>query len=253
MTDDKWNAKLYDGEHSFVAKYGENLIGLLAPQKGERILDLGCGTGDLAYQIHALGADVLGLDSSEKMIEQARKKYPYLSFYEANALNLHFENEFDAVFSNAVLHWIKPPEQVLEGIYKALKKGGRFVAEFGGKGNVQMIVNAALEIFRKEGIKNQADRIPWYFPSIGEYASMMEKVGFRVTAAFHFDRPTPLLGTEGLRKWLKMFGHAMFQDLDDETKEKIMSEIEDHLKEKMFKNGQWIADYKRIRIMGNKE
>jgi ubiquinone/menaquinone biosynthesis C-methylase UbiE len=112
------------------------------------------------------------------MIEQARKKYPYLSFYEANALNLHFENEFDAVFSNAVLYWIKPPERVLEGIYKALKKGGRFVAEFGGKGNVQMIVNAALEMFRKEGIKNQADRIPWYFPSIGEYASMMEKSWF---------------------------------------------------------------------------
>lgn len=250
---DHWNVKLYDNQHFFVSQYGTELIDLLAPQNGERILDLGCGTGDLANQLYMLGVDVIGIDSSGNMIEQARKKYPHLEFQQANALDLPFEDEFDAVFSNAVLHWIKPPEQALEGICKALKKGGRFVAEFGGKGNVQMIVNAAIEIFRKVGIKNPDARIPWYYPSIGEYTFLMEQYGFRVSAAFHFDRPTPLLGKEGLRNWLKMFGNPIFQDLDDETKEEIILDIEALLKEKMFKNGQWMADYKRIRVVGLKE
>ena len=187
------------------------------------------------------------------MMDAARKKYPGIDFRTGDAEHFSPEPQVDAVFSNAALHGVKRPDRVIRCVWDALKPGDRFVAEFGGKGNVQMIVNAAIGIFRKMGIKNPDARIPWYYPSVGEYTFLMERYGFRVAAAFHFDRPTPLLGKEGLRNWLKMFGDPMFQDLDDETKEEIILDIEALLKEKMFKNGQWMADYKRIRVVGLKE
>ncbi|NEU31088.1 methyltransferase domain-containing protein [bacterium LRH843] len=250
---DNWNANLYDSGHSFVSKFGEGVVELLAPKKGEFILDLGCGTGDLTNKIQELGAHVVGIDQSENMVQQAQHKYKDISFQVGDAIQLEYQNEFDAVFSNAVLHWIKTPKQALQGIYNSLKQGGRFIAEFGGKDNVQHITQELYAQLQSAGIELTDERYPWYYPSIGEYALLMEKVGFRVTYAVHFDRPTPLKGEEGLRNWLKMFTGSMFTEVDSETKESIVAKVEENLRKDLYKEGEWVADYKRLRVVGVKE
>ena len=135
----EWNANLYEQKHAFVWQYGTEVLKILAPQPGERILDLGCGTAQLTAQIAAAGAHVIGLDSSPAMIEQARSNYPELQFELADARDFHFAEPFDAVFSNAVLHWISAADRVARSLFLALKPGGRFVAEFGGRGCVREI------------------------------------------------------------------------------------------------------------------
>lgn len=245
---DQWNANLYDKNHSFVTKYGNSLIEVLAPRKGERILDLGCGTGDLAKKIFDQGVHVIGIDKSNNMITQALEKYPEIPFFVQDATQLPYTNEFDAVFSNATLHWVTKPKQALDGIYKSIKQGGRFIAEFGGKGNVQSIID---EINHQLG-RDITDS-PWYYPSIGEYSSLMEEVGFRVTFAQHYDRPTPLEGPNGLKNWIKMFALSFFRGLDEEEQEEIIKRIEHQLKPKLFQDNQWIVDYKRIRVIAVKE
>jgi ubiquinone/menaquinone biosynthesis C-methylase UbiE len=249
---DIWNANFYDESHSFVSKYGNDLIELLAPKKGESILDLGCGTGDLAKKLVDVGVNLLGVDYSTNMILEAKSKYPSIPFMVADATNLEFDHEFDGVFSNAALHWVKPPQQALHCIYKSLKQGGRFVAEFGGRGNVQMITDAIIEQIKQSGIDYNMEQFPWYYPSIGEYTSLMEKVGFRVTFAEHFDRPTPLEGKNGLKNWIKMFGSQLFLGVPQDRKDDIIEQVENQLREVLFKDGKWIADYKRIRVIGIK-
>lgn len=138
---DNWNANLYDKKHSFVSQFGEDIVQLLAPNEGENILDLGCGTGDLTKKINDFGASVKGIDKSQNMVNQARSKYPDIHFNVEDATKLEYTNEFDAVFLNATLHWVKPPKSALSCIYNSLKSQGRFVAEFGGKGNVQQITD----------------------------------------------------------------------------------------------------------------
>lgn len=202
---DQWNANLYDQSHSFVSQYGMDLVQFLAPGEYEKILDLGCGTGDLAQKINDLGAQVLGVDKSANMVAEAKEKYPELEFEVRDATELDFTEEFDAVFSNATLHWVKQPEKALGCIYNSLKPGGRFVAEFGGKGNVQSITDEVIAQMEIEGIGFKVEQFPWFYPSIAEYASMMERIGFRVTFAHHFDRPTKLEGEHGLKNWIEMF------------------------------------------------
>ncbi|MEH7082243.1 methyltransferase domain-containing protein [Neobacillus drentensis] len=250
MTKDSWNASLYDQEHAFVSHFGGALLQWLEPKRGEKILDLGCGTGDLANQMNQLGATIIGIDKSENMVKQAQQKYPGLTFRVQDAATMYYRDEFDAVFSNATLHWVKTPKQTLQSIYQALKPGGRFIAEFGGKGNVQKITD---ELIHQLRASYQTEQFPWYYPSIGEYTSLMEQVGFRVTHAQHFDRPTPLNGENGLRNWIKMFATSMLEGLAPETKERIITEATQNLREVLYQNGTWVADYKRIRVLGVKE
>lgn len=250
---DKWNAALYDEKHAFVSQYGESLVQVLAPKPGENILDIGCGTGDIANKIQGYGAKVHGIDRSENMVAQAREKYPDMLFDVIDTTALSYSKTYDAVFSNATLHWIKQPQKVLQGIYDSLKTGGRFVAEFGGKGNVQMITNEMRKQAYALGLPYEEERFPWYFPSIAAYASIMEEVGFTVTFAQLYDRPTKLEGAEGLRNWIKMFGHAMFGEIAAEKLEGITTNVENSLRETMFRENVWIADYKRLRVIGIKE
>lgn len=184
-TNDSWNAKLYDNKHSFVSKYGSNLVELLTPKQGEKVLDLGCGTGDLANTFYAYGVEIIGVDKSENMVEQAIRKYPHIKFRVQNATELDYHKEFDAVFSNAALHWVQQPIQALHGIYQCLKKSGRFVAEFGGKGNVQTITDEIIDQIKVAGFDFKKEQFPWFYPSIAEYSTLMEDVGFRVTFAQH--------------------------------------------------------------------
>jgi len=249
----QWDAELYDNQHSFVSNFGTNLVELLSPQPGEYILDLGCGTGHLTEKIASLGAQVLGIDSAESMLIQARNHYPQLKFEVADATNLQFTEKFDAVFSNAVLHWIKQPEKVITGVYRALKPGGRFVAEFGGKGNVQKIVAAIYNVMEAAGYSLEESDNPWYFPSIGEYGTLLEKQGFELTFASLFERPTVLDDPEkGMQNWIQMFANQFLTILPDDKQNDILSDIEKQLRPDLYRNGTWFADYKRIRVIAKK-
>src|SRR5438067_12225299 len=165
-----WDPGLYDGRHAFVWKQGAAVVELLAPRPGEAVLDLGCGTGHLTATIAAAGAAVLGVDSSAEMIAEARRNYPALAFEVGDARKLTDRDRFDAVFSNAALHWVREAEAVVEGVGRALKPGGRFVAEFGGRGNVRALLAAVRAAC--ERVLGTAVEHPWYFPSVGEYAGL---------------------------------------------------------------------------------
>lgn len=245
----QWDTSLYDGKHSFVWRYAEGVIDLLAPQAGERILDLGCGTGHLTARISASGAEVVGLDSSVAMIEEARKNYPDIRFVVGDGTDFHFDQPFDAVFSNAAIHWMRKPEAVAACVWKALESSGRFVAEFGGRGNVEAIHTAINDAVAARGFDPVDESSLVYFPSIGEYASLLERQGFRVTLATHFDRPTPLEeGERGIRNWITMFGDRFLAVASSELHEEIIREVEDRLRPTLCRDGTWFADYRRLRI-----
>lgn len=250
---DYWNPDLYDNKHSFVSDYGSDLIDLLSPKQNEKILDLGCGTGDLANQIYKACPNVIGIDKSYQMIHQASKKYPDISFLVGDIIHLDYTQTFNAIFSNAMIHWVKQPEKALENIYEHLEPGGRFVAEFGGKNNVQTITDEVIHQLEENNIKYDPEKFPWYFPSIGEYTALMEKVGFTVTFAQYFDRPTPLVGEAGLSNWINMFSNEIFENLQDHTKQTIIKNTENSLKTRLHDGKQWIADYKRLRVIGLKQ
>ena len=222
------------------------------PQPGELILDLGCGTGHLTKTIAESGARVIGIDSSPHMIEMARSTYPELEFLIADARNFSFTDPFDAIFSNATLHWVQPTESVVRCISTSLKTGGRFVAEFGGKGNVATIIAAVQQSFRE--LANSEVDFGWYFPSIGEYTSLLEQYELAVRSAILFERPTPLEdGEMGLRTWIRMFGDRVFQNLPDALRQQVLERTEEKARPHLFQGKQWFADYVRLRIVASKE
>ncbi|WP_276255711.1 class I SAM-dependent methyltransferase [Halomontanus rarus] len=260
--DQQWNPTTYDDAQSFVAAYGSSVVDVLEPAADERILDLGCGTGHLTREIAdaGTGTTAVGLDSSTAMIERARETYPGpdLEFVrgDARSIDRTVDGTFDAVFSNAALHWIPDEDQdeVLASVHDALEPGGRFVAELGGRGNVAAIVDAV----RAEGKTYGYDiESPWYFPSIGEYAPRLEAHGFEVRDATLFDRPTELEGEEGLRDWLEQFGDRLFASASVPADERadIVDAVEDALREdrdggeKYYRDGTWIAPYRRLRFV----
>jgi trans-aconitate methyltransferase len=225
----EWDAGLYESGFQFVWKYGEGVVGLLEAKPGERILDVGCGTGHLTADIAAKGASTLGIDASPAMIAQARQNFPKLSFQLVDAADFQSEPLFDAVFSNAALHWMMNPDRVAAAIARALKPGGRFVAEMGGKGNIGAIAGAL-----HSNIQN-------YYPSVSEYSAVLERNGFEVTFMTLFDRPTPLEGGEnGMREWIQTFR-------GDNTRP--VEEVEAELRPRLFQDGRWVADYRRLRFI----
>ncbi|HVW94491.1 MAG TPA: methyltransferase domain-containing protein [Mucilaginibacter sp.] len=249
----KWNAELYDEKHAFVFQYGESVLKLLDVKPGETILDLGCGTGHLANEIKNLGAEVTAIDASADMIEKAEKLYPEVDFKVADGANFHFNKPFDAVFSNAALHWMPRADDVIKCVYESLKPGGRFIAEMGGKGNMAHMIAATRQVLDKHGYHRPGDSGPWYFPSIGEYAGKLEARGFRVTFAMHFDRPTLLQdGRQGISKWLAMFGASFFEGIPKAELQEMLEEIADLLEPVYNNNGDWFADYKRLRFIAVK-
>jgi trans-aconitate methyltransferase len=250
----KWNPELYNDKHAFVFDYGEDLLSLLHPEKNERILDLGCGAGQLTFKISELAKEVVGIDQSEEMIANAQSNYDHIQFLVADGADFSFEEKFDAIFSNAALHWIINYKGAIQCMHDNLKPGGRIVLELGGKGNVQTIVNQLRVSLAKRNYSEQAELQLWYFPSIGEYATELEAVGFRVTMAQHFDRPTKLADEKaGIRDWISMFGESFFKGVLPEHIEQIKDEVQENVKSQCFYNGAWHADYKRIRIIALKE
>jgi trans-aconitate methyltransferase len=249
----EWNAALYDSSHAFVWEFGRDLLALLRPQPGERILDVGSGTGHLTAEIAQAGAQVLGIDRSADMVAQARANFPQLSFDNQNACALPYDAEFDAVFSNAVLHWVQPPEQAAGAMARALKPGGRLVAEFGGRGNIAILVEGAYRAMRQLGIAQPERLNPWYFPSVAEYAAVLERCGIEVTFAGLFDRPTPLQdGERGLETWFRMFGSRLMEPLTHAQRPEFLRLVEAYAAPHLLHDGNWTADYRRLRIVGRK-
>jgi trans-aconitate methyltransferase len=248
MSTPQWDATLYTAKHSFVYEYGRELVVLLAPQSGERILDLGCGSGQLTQAIAESGARVTGLDNSTSMIDKARREYPDLPFVLADAKEFSFDEPLDAVFSNAALHWVKPPEKVIECVAKCLRSGGRFVAEFGGKGNVRGIFDAAEAAGRE--LTGREVRNVNYFPSVAEYSKILESFGLEVRQAWLFDRPTKLEdGENGLRNWLTMFGEKTFGPMPDDVRSEWIERTQQKARVSLFRDGNWYADYRRLRVI----
>jgi len=245
----QWNAAEYDAKHAFVYEKARGLVELLAPKAGERILDLGCGTGMLTAEIAARGAEVLGVDRSEEMIAQARKKFPALRFEIVDVRELCFNGEFDAVFSNAVLHWIPEAEEVIAGVARVLKPGGRFVAEFGGKGNIQTLVAGFHKALAALGMRPPDEVGPWFYPSVADYAGLLEKHGLEVREASLFDRPTALEeGERGLENWIRVFRKTFVEKMGEADAQPWIREVEQQCRGDLFRDGSWVLDYRRLRI-----
>jgi len=234
----QWDAAFYDQNHAYVYQYGNDLVSLLA---------LGCGTGHLTNTIAESGAVAIGIDNSPEMIEVARNSYPHLLFQLAEAQDFAFPTPFDAIFSNATLHWVREAEKAVQCMAGALKPGGRLVTEFGGKGNVGTIVNGIQQSV-KEVAGIEVDSI-WYYPSIGEYCSLLEQHGFEVRSALLFDRPTQLEGDHGVKNWIKMFGGTMLNDVPAELHERVLDRVEEITRDSLLQQGCWFADYRRLRII----
>ncbi|XEC95562.1 trans-aconitate 2-methyltransferase [Paenibacillus tarimensis] len=248
-----WKTELYDSKLGYVSEYGKGVVELLSPARGEKILDLGCGTGDLAYEISKSGAVVTGMDLSAEMIGKARNKYPDIPFAVGDAEKFRLDESFDAVFSNAALHWMKNAGQVLNCVWNALNPGGRFAAEFGGRGNVARVTNAIFEVLEEECGIDASGLNPWFFPSIAEYSTLLEQQGFHVAYAAHFDRPTRMEnGENGLNHWLAGFAEVFFKAFDEEDKKVLFEKTADKVRKELFKDGSWYVDYKRIRFLAIK-
>ncbi|MEM7425995.1 MAG: methyltransferase domain-containing protein [Pseudomonadota bacterium] len=238
-----WNAGDYDANARFVSDLAGAVIEWLAPQAGERILDLGCGDGALTEQLVSAGCDVVGVDSSQNFVTACKERGLDARLMDGQALE--FEGEFDAVFSNAALHWMTDPEAVIGGARRALKPGGRFVAEFGGHGNVAAIVTAMRAVALSRGA-DPASAYRWYFPTPAEYGGLLSAAGFDVARIDLYPRPTPL--KTGIEAWLKLFSLPFFEQFGEECDVAVKQTAELLAPSLRDDSGNWTADYVRLRV-----
>lgn len=243
----QWNAEDYTSNFNFVYGYGEGVTELLTVPQGAFVIDLGCGNGTLTKKLAEKGYRVMGVDASADMIAAAGRNFPELSFLRADALTFDLEEKADAIFSNAVFHWIdaEKQQQLLEHTVSQLKPGGELVFEFGGKGCAET-VHAELErVFQEHGLVYP--RV-FYFPSIGEYAPLMENAGLQINYAVLFDRPTEQKNENGLEEWIRMFVKKPFEGLEKTLSDEIILETVQRLRPHLLVNGKWYVDYVRIRM-----
>ena len=244
----RWQADDYAQKGHFLSEYVRSVIDLLEPKRGERILDLGCGDGVLTELIAACGADVLGADLSEELLAAATAKGLKVCRVDGHALP--FEAEFDAVFSNAALHWMRDPDAVIAGVYRALKPGGHFVGEFGGDGCVQKIRAALVAALNRRGIDGEA-AAPWYFATVEDYSARLGNGRFKVTYIALIPRPTPLPGD--ITGWLETFAESFISKVPPNGRTAYVAEVREALRPQLCdEQGVWIADYTRLRFSATK-
>ena len=243
-----WDPDRYARNARFVAELGAPVVELLAPRAGERVLDLGCGDGVLTAKLAALGCHVTGVDASAPQIAAAQKLG--LDARVVNGEALDFAPEFDAVFSNAALHWMRDPAKVIAGVHRALKPGGRFVAELGGHGCVAKIKKALVEALNRRGLNGEA-AVPWYFPTVEDYSQHLTRGGFDISYIALIPRPTPLPGD--VTGWLETFAESFTSTLPLAERSSYIAEVREALRPELCDaEGQWTADYIRLRFAANK-
>lgn len=245
----EWNPALYGQNARYVSQLGAPLLDLLDPRPGERILDLGCGDGVLTRELAERGALVVGVDSSPEMVQAARALGVDARVMDGEELT--FDNEFDAVFSNAALHWMKRPDRVLAGVRRALKLGGRFVGEFGGRGNIETLLEAIQGALAERGLDFESLN-PWYFPTAEEYRERLEAHGMEVTFCTLIPRPTPL--ETDLTGWLTVFAGSFLNALSPSERERFLQEVRDRCRNKLFDPDRgWWVDHVRLRFAAVKK
>jgi trans-aconitate methyltransferase len=242
-----WDPDKYAEHTRFVSDLGMPVVALLRAVPGERVLDLGCGDGVLTRKLLEIGCEVTGVDASPEMVRAAVERGVDARVMDAHALT--FEEEFDAVFSNAALHWMKQPECVVSGVRRALKAAGRFVGEFGGRGNVHRLHRALLRAVADRGIA-PGEIDPWYFPSPEDYRELLEASGFEVGYIELIDRPTPL--PTGVIGWIESVARPFLVAVKPDQRGALLAEVEEHVRPFLLKDGTWYADYVRLRFSAAK-
>ncbi len=243
-----WDPQTYARNARFVSDLAGAVVELLAPCAGERILDLGCGDGVLTAKLAATGCRMVGVDSSAAQVQAARALG--LDARVMDGERLEFDAEFDAVFSNAALHWMRRPDAVIAAVWRALRPGGRFVAEMGGYGCVAKIKSALIDALARRGIDGEALN-PWYFPTVDDYCARLRAAGFEVEHAALVPRPTALPGDVG--GWLETFAHSFTVSLEPPERRDFIAEVQSALQPQLGDaDGRWWADYVRLRFRAAK-
>ena len=244
MTQQTWDPNDYARHAGFVAELGHDLIELLAPRANEDILDLGCGDGALTVKLASCGCRVVAVDNSTDQVKAAVARGLDARVGDGEAL--HFTGAFDGVVSNAALHWMKRPEAVIEGVWRALRPGGRFVGELGGAGNIQTVVDAAMAVLAQRGIDGQGFN-PWFFPDESSYATLLQARGFEIEFMQLFARTTPLDGD--IVPWLKLFAQSFAAAVEPSEHDGLYREIATRLEDQLRDaDGHWQVDYVRLRF-----
>jgi len=247
----KWNASDYTDHFAFVHQYGEDVMELIDAAPGSFVVDLGCGNGALSERLNEKGYRVLGVDASGDMLKKAESLHPGIPFVEGDATEFSLKEKADVIFSNAVFHWVdeKDQKKLADNVAGQLKKGGILVCEFGGYGCAETVHSTLERNFKKRGLFYLR---PFYFPTIGQYAPILEKAGFRVEYAALFDRPTVQETENGLEDWIRMFVKKAFEGIPRDIADEMIRESVRELYGTLHVDGKWIVDYVRIRIKARK-
>lgn len=239
-----WNPASYAANARFVADLGEPLLALLDGRPGEMILDLGCGDGALTQKIVAAGCKVYASDTSLAQLHATRELG--IEVFVMDGQQLGLKRRFDAVFTNAALHWMKQAEKVVEGIAASLKPNGRFVGEFGGKGNVETIRQALHGTLRNRGIDPWSVD-PWYYAGPEEYSKLLKRHDFTVEYIELIPRPTKLPGD--ILGWLEVFAQPFSKAVAESERSNFLTEVRHQLEPTLRKDDDsWYADYIRLRF-----
>lgn len=245
----EWNSQLYDNKHDFVSEYGKGLLEFVPKNKEQTILDLGCGTGTLTAQLRNLGSKVVGVDSSQSMIDKAKEQFDNIDFMVCDALELPFENEFDVVFSNAVFHWISDHDALLSNVHKVLKSDGLLVCEFGASGNIATIEKAFMNVCSSLGYGYMPK---FNFPISECFGKLLEDKGFVIDKIYDYDRPTPLKdGEQGLTNWMKQFFASELAGMSEDIQITTIRKVEELTREALWNGNEWVADYRRLRAIAH--
>ena len=243
-----WDPDQYARHARFVSDLGGPVVDLLDPKPGEQVLDLGCGDGALTERLITAGCQVVAVDTSPEQVWAALERG--LDARIVDATQLQFDSVFDAVFSNAALHWISDADSVITGVWTALKPGGRFIAEFGGAGCVLSIREAFQLVLGRRGVDART-LDPWYFPTAAEYTARLETRGFTVNSVSLFPRPTPL--PSDVRSWLRIFAQPFLDGVGESERALLVEEVRTELEPRLLNaEGVWVVDYVRLRLTATK-